>query len=101
MNSETNVPTKNANRYLQQLCKHFAHKVPTEFDATRGSITLPMGVCELSATDGTLTMRGSAGDGDALIRLQGVIASHLERFAFREELKFDWAQDSENQPLPA
>ena len=28
--------TPNASKYLQQLCKHFAHKVDVEYDETRG-----------------------------------------------------------------
>ena len=101
MNSETKITTESASRYLQQLCKHFSHKVPTEFEATHGSITLPMGVCQLDATDSLLTMRASASDDQDLTRLQGVMANHLKRFAFREEFQIEWAQAVEAQASPA
>ena len=31
--STATVPTKSASRYLQQLCKHWAHNLEVEFDA--------------------------------------------------------------------
>ncbi len=32
--STANIQTEYASRYLQQLCKHFAHKTPAEFTKT-------------------------------------------------------------------
>ena len=32
------VPTAHASRYLQQLCKHWSHKLPVEFDASRRAL---------------------------------------------------------------
>ncbi|TIT63197.1 MAG: DUF2218 domain-containing protein, partial [Mesorhizobium sp.] len=34
--SHANVTTAHASRYLQQLCKHWAHKFPVEFDPNHG-----------------------------------------------------------------
>ena len=48
--------TPNASRYLQQLCKHFAHKVPATFDAHHGEVELPPGRCVLDADETGLTI---------------------------------------------
>ncbi len=85
--SISHIQTPKAGRYLQQLCKHFGHKVPVSFDATQGSITLPFGLCTLAAKDDTLILQVFDGDTD---KLEKVIASHLERFAFREALSVTW-----------
>lgn|GEM_PF-4305252 len=37
------VPTENANRYLQQLCKHWSHKMDVTFTPDEGRIDFPNG----------------------------------------------------------
>lgn len=83
-----------ASRYLQQLCKHFGHKVEVTFDERQGRVALPMGTCDLEAVNGSLTMRVSAGSPQDLARLEQVVGSHLERFAFREEPKLKWTRET-------
>lgn len=85
--SISHLRTPKASQYLQQLCKHFGHKVPVDFDKEQGSITLPFGACELRAREGELTLTVS---GDDIDKLEQVIGSHLERFAFRETLSVSW-----------
>jgi hypothetical protein len=83
------VPTAHASRYLQQLCKHWAHKFPVEFTPENGRIEMSAGVLILDADAEGLGLRLTTGPGD-LERMEGVVAAHLERFAFRETLTFDW-----------
>lgn len=84
------VPTEHASRYLQQLCKHWAHKFETEFTATAGRIALPLGQTTLAADDAALTIDLLVAEGGDLDGLRNVVQSHIERFAFRETLQFDW-----------
>ncbi|HTR13422.1 MAG TPA: DUF2218 domain-containing protein [Roseiarcus sp.] len=84
------VETANASRYLQQLCKHFQHKLPVAFDPHAGRIEFPSGECRLEADDARLQLFLAAPDAEAMERLQDVVARHLLRFAFREDLKVDW-----------
>ncbi|WP_322518368.1 DUF2218 domain-containing protein [Rhodopseudomonas palustris] len=88
--SRATVNTAHASRYLQQLCKHWSHKFETEFDAVKGRIALPLGEARLTAEPERLVIDLTAGDAAALTTLQDVVASHIERFAFRETLRFDW-----------
>jgi hypothetical protein len=83
------VPTAHASRYLQQLCKHWAHKFPVEFTPHDGRIEMSAGVLILDADAEGLGLRLTADPGD-LERMEGVVAEHLKRFAFRETLTFDW-----------
>ncbi|WP_102958055.1 DUF2218 domain-containing protein [Mangrovicella endophytica] len=84
------VETAQASRYLQQLCKHFAHKLPVSFDPAAGSIDFPFGSCRLAADDARLTLTLDAPGSEEMDRLQEVVVRHLERFAFREELAVAW-----------
>ena len=83
------VATKHASRYLQQLCKHFGHKVPTEYTENTGHIALPFGTCRLSASGDALTMTVQSEFAD-LTRTERVIGDHLARFAFRETPRITW-----------
>lgn len=87
----TLVKTPKASGYLQQLCKHFGHKTEVEFTAESGWIGFPFGYADLKADPEGLTMQAKAQETADLERLQRVLASHLERFAFREDLIIDWS----------
>lgn len=88
--SQARIPTEKASRYLQQLCKHFEHKLPVTFDPQAGAITFAVGACTLAADEDALTLSLEAADEAQLAQLQDVVARHLVRFAFREELAIDW-----------
>jgi uncharacterized protein len=88
--SEARVALESPARYLGQLCKHFAHKLPVTLEESQGSIAFPMGTCRLEAADGLLLLRAEAEDAEALERLQDVVARHLLRFAFRAPPAIEW-----------
>ena len=90
--STAEVPTASASRYLQQLCKHFAHKIPAEATPTEGRITFPMGPVILAADATTLHLRLETADPAKAGELEDVVARHLVRFAFREELAISWVR---------
>lgn len=85
--SQARVPTAEASRYLKQLCRHWSHKFPVETKDDRG--TVPFGedrVCTFEAEADALLMRVVTPDPAGLTRLENVVADHLLRFAFRENL---------------
>lgn len=95
------VPTANGSRYLQQLCKHWAHNLDVDYSASEGTVIFPAegrsgswkgpGTLTLTAGDDTLTCRIDASEAGQLAALEGVVARHLDRFAFREApLTFNW-----------
>ncbi len=90
--SRADVATQHASRYLQQLCKHWAHKFTVSFDPQQGTIEMPAATVALNAEDERLCVSITAGDAADRDRMEGVVADHIRRFAFREELAFDWTR---------
>jgi len=92
--SVARLPTHAASRYLQQLAKHWSHKMEVAFTAEEGTIDFPNGSrlamrADSEALDVVLTVPA----GEDAARMRGVVASHLDRFAFREApLTFDWRE---------
>lgn len=84
--SSSSVHTEHASRYLQQLCKHFAHKIPVEFTPEKGECRFPFGNASMRADKERLTVEIEAADAEQRARAQEVIEVHLVRFAFRETL---------------
>jgi hypothetical protein len=83
----TEISTQQASIYLQQLCKHWAHKFAVEFTPERGFIPFAEGrQCRLEAAGNVLKLTVEADNPDALTRLEGVVIEHLKRFAHREDL---------------
>jgi DNA-binding PadR family transcriptional regulator len=91
--STARVVTPKAASYAAQLCTHFAHKMPSRFEGSGGEIAFPLGTCRLHVEGETLTMTVAGADAATVERLESVVASHLRRFAFREELVIDWQRD--------
>ncbi|HIL23173.1 MAG TPA: DUF2218 domain-containing protein [Alcanivorax sp.] len=81
--------TGQASLYLKKLCRHFSHKLETQFDDHNGVIRFPFGTCELSADEQALHLHCQAGSND-LERLREIIDSHLARFTTREPLTLRW-----------
>jgi hypothetical protein len=101
--STARVPTAHASRYLQQLCKHWQHNLTVEFTPEAGTITFPRegrsgtwpsdGVARLAAEADALIVTIEASGAEHAEALEGVVARHLDRFAFREApLPFDWVR---------
>ena len=90
--SVARVPTMSASRYLQQLAKHWSHKMEVSFTAEEGTIAFPNGsLLAMKADTGTLDVVLTVPDSEDVGRMRDVVSSHLDRFAFREApLTFDW-----------
>ena len=95
------VPTRQASRYLQQLCKHWQHNLAVAFTADHGTVTFPRdargadwpgdALVSFEAAADALTVRIDASAAGQREALEGAVARHLDRFAFREApLVFDW-----------
>lgn len=87
--SKLHLSTEHASRYLQQLAKHFGHKVPVTFTPVEGEVTLPFGTCAMTATDEALSIT-VVGEPRDIARLEHFVGDHLTRFAFRENPTLTW-----------
>lgn len=92
--SVARVPTHSASRYLQQLARHWSHKMEVAFSEQEGRIAFPNGATlEMRADSETLDLALTVADPAEVDRMRDVVASHLDRFAFREApLTFDWRE---------
>ena len=90
--SVARVPTGSASRYLQQLAKHWSHKMAVDFSAEEGTIAFPNGSrLDMKAAADSLDLVLTVPAAEDAERMREVVASHLDRFAFREApLTFDW-----------
>jgi len=91
IHSSAFFPTPNASRYLQQICKHFAHKIEVSFDAEQGHGQLADGPFNLRADAEGLHAEVSAEDIRGIIQSRYVVDKHLVTFAFRDGFSgFSW-----------
>ncbi len=89
-NSRANVTLVSASASMKKLCRHFSHKIETEFDDESGSVRFPFARVELKADGQQLTIQVEADDEQGLERGREVIGSHLIRFATRQQVELNW-----------
>ncbi|MFB9947441.1 alpha/beta fold hydrolase [Rhizobium puerariae] len=84
--SQTTFTTPNAEKYLNQLCKHWNHRFPVTYTPYEGWIPFSAEkICKLDAEEGVLRIRLSLADSGQMEQFQNMVVEHLRRFAFREE----------------
>jgi hypothetical protein len=85
------VPTTHGAKYVQQLCKHWAHKLEVELGEGTGIVRFKDGVAMMTSGPDALSVTVEADQEEPVERLKEVVAQHLDRFAFREApLSFEW-----------
>ncbi|MCC7251083.1 DUF2218 domain-containing protein [Hyphomicrobium sp.] len=97
---EAHVKSEKASSYLVQLCKHFAHKTPTDYDESRGRVDFQPGLCVLHAVGDQLSLRCEALNESTLLRVKDVVEVHLVRFAWREKIALTWTEGVPARPIP-
>ena len=90
--SMADVKTENAQSYMKQLCRHWAHKFPVVFDEEQGTIDLAGAKCLLAVEAAQLKVRLELEETADQDRMERVVAEHLQRFGFRETLVFNWVR---------
>ena len=92
MQSVATVATANGSKYLQQLCKHWSHRLEVEYDAERGRVNFGDAAVHFSAVAHYIVAVLAGPDAETLARLEPVVALHLQRFAYRENLAVVWVR---------
>lgn len=90
--AEAHVKSEQASRYLVQLCKHFAHKRPTDYDSVHGRVDFQPGLCVMRAVGDRLTLRCEAACEQRLHVVKETVEVHLARFAWRETINVSWTE---------
>ena len=90
--AKARVPTASGAKYLQQLCKHWGHKFDVDLSDHKGIVRFPAAIATMEADANALLVTIEAPEQETVERMKGVVASHLDRFAFREApLAFEWS----------
>ena len=84
------VATPEASRWLQRLCHHFSRKIAVRYDEHQGHATFPWGVCEMRADDTALHFNCTADSGEALARGRPTIDEHSKLFSRKSPLAVRW-----------
>ncbi|MDX5984340.1 MAG: DUF2218 domain-containing protein [Pseudomonadota bacterium] len=101
LSTTARVPTAHASKYLQQTCKHWEHNLAVVFTPEHGTIVFPKdarganfpgdATVTFDAEPDALLVRIEASAVEQLEALQGAVARHVDRFAFREApLAYEW-----------
>lgn len=81
-------------RYIQQLVKHWGHKMATSYDEGDGVGVFPFSehdTAVMTARQQCIAILLTTADADRNLEMRGVIEEHLDRFAFREApLTYEW-----------
>lgn len=94
--STSTIQTKAASSYIGKLCRHFRHKIETEYTDTTGLATFPAGTCTMTATPDHLLFDITAADSEGVEKIKGVLERHLVKFAYKEELVIEWNDSDVN-----
>ncbi|PXX94837.1 DUF2218 domain-containing protein [Halomonas sp. LBP4] len=88
--SRAEIATESGAKLINRLCKHWAHKLEVEQKEGEGRVAFEDGTCLMQADADKLVVAIEALDEEGLDRLEGVVASHLERMAGDEGLVIVW-----------
>ena len=88
--SRVEIVTPSAERLINRLCKHWAHKLEVEHTAQEARIVFANGTCLMHAEPARLLVSIEALEEKHLDELEGVVESHLVRMANNEALEIVW-----------
>ena len=88
--SRAEIATPSAERLINRLCKHWAHKLEVEQSDQQATITFSTGACLLRAEPERLLVSIETLEEEHLDQLEGVVESHLVRMAKDEPLEIVW-----------
>ncbi|EJL20261.1 DUF2218 domain-containing protein [Novosphingobium sp. AP12] len=89
---EATVKTDSGGKYVRQLCKHWSHKLETQVEGDTGTVTFPTAVATMAADETGIAIAITGEDRAEVEKLTGVVANHIDRFAFREApLTYEWS----------
>jgi len=86
------APCEKPERYIQQLVKHWSHKMAASWADGIGAFPFSEHTnAVMQARPGGIGITLTTADRDENVRMRGVIERHLDRFAFREApLTYEW-----------
>lgn len=90
--SRAYVTTDTPSKYINRLCKHFAHKVTVNYDDNMGEITFQIGKGLIKKIDDGLMLQAEANTQQELNEVIDIMERHFVRIAWQEELTLKWQE---------
>jgi hypothetical protein len=72
--SKASVPTANGAKYMQQLCKHWSHKLEVDFSEQEGVVKFPAAVATFDARADALQVTIEGEESEAVERMKGAVS---------------------------
>lgn len=94
---KTVVETRDPEKYISRLCRHFSHKLEVEWTDAQGRIEFSIGRCLLRVEPQGLGVLCEAPDNDQLLELMEVVKAHFDRFAEKDNVKLHWSSQQQQQ----
>ena len=91
--ARADVATDSPARYAKQLVSHLGRRAPWTTEGDTSSRAFGEGRGTIVVGEGVLTLLAEGPDEEALARVQGSLARHLERFGRRNELQVRWVPE--------
>lgn len=93
LNSQAQLSADDADKVLYKLCKHFALKIPVDFDTEKAHIQFPYGECRIMRINNLLSLSCAAASREQLDKIEWVIADHLGLMLKNPKLTISWRAD--------
>src|SRR4029077_1188426 len=74
--AKASVSTVHGAKYMQQLCKHWSHKLEVDLSEQRGGLKFQAAVATFEPGADALQVTIEGEEGEAVERMKGVVASH-------------------------
>ena len=88
------VATPEASRWLQRLCYHFSRKIEVRGDAGERVAQFAWGSCTMHADGEVLSFLCEAADAEGLARVRHVIDEHMALFSRKQPLAVQWQAEA-------
>ncbi|PWQ95167.1 DUF2218 domain-containing protein [Leucothrix arctica] len=92
--SNTQVSAEKSQRYINSLGKHFARKIPVDFEENEIIIRFEMGICTMSAAGEEMNFVCAANSSDDLEIVKDVIGSHIIKYGELKEVTVTWTDQT-------
>lgn len=87
---KASLEAEKADKYINTLAKHFAKKVTVHGEDDVRKIHFPMGTCQMSLANNTLSFFCEADEEDALFAVRNIMTSHITMLKEFKHMAIEW-----------
>ncbi|RVU84643.1 DUF2218 domain-containing protein [Leucothrix sargassi] len=88
--SNTQVTAEKSQRYVESLGKHFARKIPVDFEEDQIIARFAMGICTMTVSGTAMNFECAADSQEALEVVKDVIAKHIVKYGELKDVTVVW-----------